>query len=535
MTLIPERSAAGRASADADALPPSGRPLLSFDGIDKRFGGTHALQDVRFSVGRGEIVALLGENGAGKSTLIKTLAGVYRPDAGRIVFDGAPYHPQGRDRRIAFIHQDLGLIDWMTVAENIMLSGRFARRGSGLIDWRAGERMAAEALAVVGGAIDVHARVGSLTRTEKSLVAIARALATRADLLVLDEPTASLPQSEVERLYDVLRGLRDRGVAMIYVSHRLDEVFAVSDRVVVLRDGRLVADQATERTDPQDLIRLIIGRAPDSLFQRPPCPPDTAPGAASGLAPRLTPRLTFDQVMVGDVGPIDLRLRAGEIVGLVGLRGAGQDVVGKALFGIEPATSGVLRLDGAAFAPADPLAAIRRGVCLVAGDRNAESVLAGLSIRENMFVNPCLTGRGLLAPRRPADEAAEAARLGARVGLRPNDPAAAIESLSGGNQQKVVLARWMRIGGSVLVLEDPTAGVDVGAKAEIYRLLAALAAAGCGILVVSTDFEEVAALCHRAYVFRDGCVVDELPAERLSVASLLGAASLGDGCPPPRY
>ncbi|MFS2012041.1 sugar ABC transporter ATP-binding protein [Azospirillum sp. CT11-132] len=523
MTLLPQTPATRRAPTDLRVPPLDAHPLLTCDGIDKRFGGTHALKDIRFAIRRGEIVALLGENGAGKSTLIKALAGVHRPDTGRFLFDGAPYDPRNGRGRIAFIHQDLGLIDWMTVGENMMLGSRFERRG-GLIDWRAGERRAAEALAVVGGAIDVQARVGTLTRTEKSLVAIARALATRADLLVLDEPTASLPQSEVERLYGVLRGLRERGVAMIYVSHRLDEVFAVSDRVVVLRDGRLVADQATADTDPQELIRLIIGRAPDALFHRPPPPKGTAD------------RLDLCGVVVGDVGPIDLRLAAGEIVGVVGLRGAGQDAVGKALFGLLPPSAGAMRLDGLDFAPADPPSAIRRGVCLVAGDRAAESVLAGLSVRENMFINPCLSGRGPLTPRPLADEAAEAARLGARVGLRPNDPAAAIESLSGGNQQKVVMARWMRVGGSVLVLEDPTAGVDVGAKAEIYRLLAAMAADGCGILVVSTDFEEVAALCHRAYVFRDGCVVDELPADRLSIASLLNAASLGEGCgPPPRH
>jgi ribose transport system ATP-binding protein len=492
---------------------PAGPPLLEIAGIGKRFGGTVALRDVSLSVAAGEIVALLGENGAGKSTLIKIMAGVFQADAGSLHFKGAPLAAAVKARSIAFIHQDLGLIPWMTVAENMMLGTRYLSR-AGLIDWKAGRAQARKALLEVGGDIDPDDRIEGLSRTDKSLVAIARALASNAELIVLDEPTASLPQSEVDRLHEVLRTLSRRGVGMIYVSHRLDEVYALCGRVVVLRDGVVAASASTGEISADALVQAIIGRPHEQVFIRPPLPLDP---------PTV---LTLDKLGVGPVGPVDLVLRRGEVVGLVGLRGAGQDAVGKALFGTGKALSGRIALDGRAYAATDPLDAIRQGVLMVAGDRNAESIATGLTVRENMFINPIASGRGLLGLRSAASEAREAERLGAAVRLRPNVPSAPIEALSGGNQQKVVMARWMRIGGKVLILEDPTAGVDVGAKAEIYRLLADALKTGLGVLLISTDFEEVTAICHRACVFRAGRIVAELPGQELSVARLLNTASL---------
>jgi ribose transport system ATP-binding protein len=486
--------------------------VLEFRGITKRFGGTLAVDDVHVDVRAGEILALLGENGAGKSTLIKVLAGVHAADAGQMRLREAPYHPHGDSGSIAFIHQDLGLIDWMTVAENIALAQGFPRR-FGLIDWEAVQERAERSLARVATGIHPEQRVQDLTRTEKSLVAIARALDVQADVLVLDEPTASLPQDEVAILFDALRGLKGRGVAMIYVSHRLDEVYAIADRLAVLRDGRLVAIRDTAATDPDELVRLIIGRPPEAVFVR--------PTRRAG-----EPLLQLEDVVVEEVGPLDFTLEAGEIVGLVGLRGAGHETVGRALFGLLPLDRGTIRLRGANPALAAPPGAIRHGICFVAGDRNADSIAPGLSVRENMFLNPRASGRGFLAWRAPAEEAAETMRLGDGVGLQPNDPAAPIETLSGGNQQKVVLARWMRIGGSVLALEDPTAGVDVGAKAEIYRLLADAVARGQAVLLIATDFEEVAEICHRALVFRGGRIVAELCGASLSHERLVHTASL---------
>lgn len=487
--------------------------LLGASGIGKRFGGTIALRDVSFSVAAGEIVALLGENGAGKSTLIKIMAGIFEADAGTLSFKGGPPQSAAKSGAIAFIHQDLGLIPWMTVAENMMLGTRYPRR-LGLIDWQASRERARRALTEIGGEIDPDDRIETLSRADKSLVAIARALASNAELIVLDEPTASLPQAEVERLHHVLRRLRARGVGMIYVSHRLDEVYALCDRVVVLRDGIVAATARTAEMTAESLVQAIIGRPHDQVFIRPPIPKE----------PQTV--LSLEAAEIGTVGPVDLKLGAGEVVGLVGLRGAGQDAVGKALFGIEPISAGSFRLFGQIYVPRDPFDAITKGVLMVAGDRNAESIAHGMSVRENMFLNPVAVGRSLLSPRSPASENQEAEALGARVKLRPNSPSAPIETLSGGNQQKVVMARWMRIGGKVLVLEDPTAGVDVGAKAEIYRLLADALANGLSVLLISTDFEEVTAICHRAFVFRSGRIVAELPESTLSIANLLSAASL---------
>ncbi|WP_417269186.1 sugar ABC transporter ATP-binding protein [Celeribacter sp.] len=490
-------------------------PVLSVDGVCKRFGGTQAVSKVSFGVKFGEIVALLGENGAGKSTLIKMLAGVYSSDEGEFRFRNKVFDPRDAHPGIAFIHQDLGLIEWMTVAENINLMQNSYPRRFGLIDWRQARENALKALAEVSDSIDPDKRVQDLSRTEKSLVAIARALARKATLLVLDEPTASLPQADVEMLHDVLCRLRDNGVAMIYVSHRLDEVFAIADRVVVLRDGFLVGDEPIGNLDADSLIRLIIGRNLDDVFVHTDPPEDAACV------------LRLKNVITEGVGPINLELRRGEVLGLVGLRGAGQDAVGHVLFGRAPVLSGDIRLaDDLPFHAEHPQDAIRQGICMVAGDRNAESVAQGLSIQENLFLNPGLTGRGLGTFRRPSDEAGEARRIGDTFDIRPNDPFAPIETLSGGNQQKVVMARWMTVGGQVLVLEDPTAGVDVGSKADIYALLVRALKEGLAVLLISTDFEEVAALSHRACVFHDGKIVTEMDQNDISIETLLNAASM---------
>jgi ribose transport system ATP-binding protein len=486
-------------------------PLLSMQRVSKKFGGTHALIDAGIDVAAGEIVALLGENGAGKSTLIKVLAGVHALDAGEVYYRGRDVTAHLRGLPIAFIHQDLGLVEWMTVAENISLMLGYPRR-FGVIDWNAARSRAARALATLGADIDPDQRVQELTRTDKSMVAIARALAADAELLVLDEPTASLPTADVARLFTALRRLRSKGVGMIYVSHRLDEVFEIADRMVVLRDGRVVGDRQVKDTTPQETILLIVGREPSQVFRR----ADRQQGSA---------QLVFERVMIGGAGPLDCRLGAGEVVGFVGLRGAGQEQVGRALFGLVPVTGGRILLGDEPIRVASPRQAIRRGINLVCADRVAESVVPGLSIRENLFLNPLASGRGPLSYLKPAAESRAAHDLGEQVGLRPNDCSAPIEWLSGGNQQKVVMGRWLHLCGRVYVFEDPTAGVDVGAKADIYKLFDVALGRGATILIVSTDFEEVAKVCHRALVFDRGRVVAELSAESLSVENLLAAAS----------
>ncbi len=492
---------------------------LFFDSIDKHFGGTYALRDVSLAVGRGEIVALLGENGAGKSTLIKVLSGIHRPDSGQVLIDGEPYEHRpagfGERQKVAFIHQDLGLIEWMTVAENIALALGFKRR-NGLIQWDEVERFAAQALARVDCDFDPTTRVEDLTRTEKSLVAIARALAVDSEFLVLDEPTASLPADEVERLFAAIGPLRDKGVGMIYVSHRLDEIFRIADRVAVLRDGEMVGVRSIQHTTPEELVLKIVGRKTRATVKA-----DGAPGAEV---------LTLNGFAAGQVEPLDITLRQGEIVGLVGLRGAGHEAISRALFGVQGHEGGVL-LNGRVPDLSSPERAMDSGIGLVAKDRTEESVAMSLTIRENTFLNPKGIGRSLLNLLSPAREADQAAQIGAGLGLSPNDPTLAIEALSGGNQQKVVIGRWLATNRQLLICEDPTAGVDVGAKAEIYALLNTALAQGVGILVVSTDFEEIATICHRAIVFSQGRIVEELSGTRLSTENLIQSASASNASP----
>ena len=489
---------------------------LFFDGIDKHFGGTYALKDVSLSVARGEIVALLGENGAGKSTLIKVLGGIHSADAGRVLIEGEEYQHRvagfGERQKVAFIHQDLGLIEWMTVAENIALALGFARRG-GLIKWEDVERFAEEALAKVECDFEPTTRVEHLSRTEKSLVAIARALAVDSEFLVLDEPTASLPADEVERLFKAIRPLREQGVGMIYVSHRLDEIFQIADRVAVLRDGVLVGVRSIEHTTPEELVQKIVGRKTRDTVK-----------LAENLGAEI---LKLNQFEVAGVAPFDFSLHQNEIVGLVGLRGAGHEAISRGLFGLETFT-GAVELNGQLPDLSTPQRAMAEGVGLVAKDRTEESVAMSLSIRENTFLNPNGFGRKLFDLLSPKTESDQAAIIGAEIALSPNDPSLAIEALSGGNQQKVVMGRWLATKRKLLICEDPTAGVDVGAKAEIYALMNRALSDGIGILVVSTDFEEISTICHRAVVFSQGAVVDELTGTRLTTENLIQAASAGN-------
>lgn len=494
--------------------------VLRFDDVAKAFGGTRALKGVSFEVARGEVVALLGENGAGKSTLIKILGGIFRADSGHVTIGGEPYRhraqARGERQKVAFIHQDLGLVEWMTVAENMGLAQGFSGRGGkrGLIDWKSTEQRAATALELVGCDIDPTTRVHALSRTEKSLVAIARALVVDCDFLVLDEPTASLPADEVERLFDAIRRLRARGVGMIYVSHRLDEIFRIADRVVVMRDGLKVGEKPVAQTTPDELVSLIVGSTTLELFTKGELGTGKIRVAVKGLE---TP----------SAGPVSFDVRQGELLGLVGLRGAGQEEIGRALFGAAP-HRGSIRIDGEAPDLSSPRAALNAGVGLVARDRTEESVAFSLSVRENAFLNPAAIGRKLFNYLSPRAEARQAIELGASVGLRPNDPDLPIEGLSGGNQQKVVVGRWLATNRRLLIAEDPTAGVDVGAKAEIYRLIAQALDKGLAVVVVSTDFEEIAHICHRALVFNRGKIIAELTGPALTTQSVITAASASE-------
>ncbi len=489
-------------------------PLLSFRNVVKVFGGTRAVDDVSFDVYAGRVVALLGENGAGKSTLIKLLAGVYERDAGNILFDGIDVDDPGGRNAIAFIHQDLGLLEWMTVAENMAMGFGFAT-SSRFISWKKVEERAAAALELVGGGIDPRSRVFDLTRAEKSLLAIARALAVDCRLLVLDEPTASLPATDVTRLFEVMDRLRSDGVGIIFVSHRLDEVFRIADRTAIMRDGVLVHQGPVAELDQDQLVLHIVGRPPADVFSSPP-----PPAGVSVLEVK-------DAVLDG-VGPIDLNVTEGEIVALVGLRGAGHARIGRMLCGLEPLRHGSVKLDGQPVSFSKPQEAIRHGVAFVTSNREAESMASSLTVRENLFINPRIRGRKSFNLCRRSTERLAVQPLIDRFNVRPNDSEREIATLSGGNQQKVILARWLDVAGRLIVLEEPTMGIDIGAKSEIYNHLGTALAAGTAIVVVSTDFEEVTRISHRALVFNRGHVAAELSGSDLNMANLVRHAA-GDG------
>ncbi len=492
------------------AAEPARPALLSARGLTKRFAGTLALDAVDLEVRAGEVHALLGENGAGKSTLIKVLAGVHAADGGELLWRGEPAVVPGLP--IAFIHQDLGLVDSMTVAENVAVTAGYRRR-FGLIDWPATRAQAAAALAAVGGGIDAEARAGGLRAAERSLVAIARALAVNADLLVLDEPTAALPEADVARLLAVLAGLRQRRLGILYVTHRLDEVFRIADRVTVLRDGRRVVTADVATMTAATLVGHIVGRSLGELFHRPP--------EAAGR-----PLLEVEGLSTLGAGPVSFRLNAGEVLGLVGLRGAGHHAIGRALYGEQRRRAGTVQLGGTALDAADPAAAAAAGVGFVSSKRGEESIAANLALRENLFMNPrAAGGRRRIGDKREKADCREALRA---FGVRPPEPEIPIVNLSGGNQQKVVMARWLVGPARLLILEEPTFGVDVGAKGEIYRLLGESVKAGRGVLLISSDFEEVAGLCHRALVLDRGRIAAEVAAKDLSVARLVSLAGGGE-------
>ncbi|WP_030192404.1 sugar ABC transporter ATP-binding protein [Streptomyces sp. NRRL S-87] len=506
-----------------DRPPPAGaQPLVRIRGLGKRFGGTVALDAVDLDLHRGSAFALLGPNGAGKSTLIKVLAGVHRADAGAVTVAGHPLGSPAASRAMSFIHQDFALVEWMSVAENIALGTGYPRR-RGLISWRRTRERCDEALRAVAGHLDPGARIADLPPAERSLVAIARALARRAELFVLDEPTATLPAADCARLFDALHGLRDRGHGVLYVSHRLDEVYRVADAFAVLRDGAVVSRGPLAGYGPARLVADIAGAAPTG--RGPAAPVRAGTGPAAPVRAGRPPVLRLDAVTTERTAPVGLALAPGEILGLVGLTGAGHMHLGRAVAGALPLLGGRALLDGRPYRPRSVSAAVARGVALVAANRQEEGCAPDLTVRENLLANPRAAGVPAWHWLGPRGERREAAALVERFGVRPRDTEAPLATLSGGHQQRVVVGRWLRGRLRLLVLEEPTASVDVGAKAAVHRILDGAAADGLAVLLVSTDFEEVADLCHRALVFVRGSVTAELSGAGLTPAALTHAAS----------
>ncbi len=480
--------------------------------LAKAFAGVRALDGVDFDVAAGEIHALVGENGAGKSTLVKILGGALRPDAGDVRLDGAPL-PLGdplavRRRGVSLVYQELALVPHLSVADNVFL-GR--ERGWPCLRRVEMARAVDAVLADLGADIDSAAPAGALSVGHQQIVEIARALATDAKVLILDEPTAALSPAEVARLFAVLRRLRARGLAIVFITHRLDEVLAIADRVTVLRDGRGVASAPAGALDRAQIVRWMVGR--EVTEARPAR--RSAPGP-----PVLEVRGLRSPPAVRDVS---LTVRAGEVVGLTGLVGAGRSSAALALVGARRA-AGEVRLDGRQVRFRSPAEAMAHGVVYVTEDRRARGLWPFLSVEANLTFAALgrLTRFGLLVPARERATAAEAVR---RFGIRAADLRLPVAALSGGNQQKVLLARFLVEPRRLVVLDEPTRGVDVGARAEVHALIDRLAGEGAAVLLVSSDLTEVLALCDPVVVMRDGCTVGTLPRADATPERLMALAA----------
>ncbi len=489
--------------------------LLRVSGMSKTFPGLKALDNVSLEVRSGEVVAVLGHNGSGKSTLVKILAGVYQADPGARVqvrdAEGAMASGVAGGQGLHFIHQDLGLADILTTVENLGL-GR-TPRGRGLAPVRRGaeRRHAQELIARFGAHFDVSVPVGRLSPAQRAIVAIARAMDgwTRPDnVLVLDEPTTALNGTEVRVLFGAVRRVAESGAGVVFISHRLDEVMDLADRVVVLRDGRVVSQEKTSRLNHGAIVRLIAGR-------------DIADVTGSEDDGSGEPVLTVTEVSGQGIEHLSLTLRAGEIVGVGGLLGSGREHLGPLLFGAQHRSGGRVEIAGDELAADDTVGAIEAGMAYVPADRRRSGAVMDMNVRENITLPAMRSlrrGMGRLDRQAERDETRAWAHT---VGLRPPNPEQPLKLFSGGNQQKVVLAKWLRTGPRVLILDEPTQGVDVGAKAAIYELILAASRAGAGVLLISSDTEELVTLSSRVLVLKDGRVVSEVPRSALSAERLV--------------
>jgi len=494
-----------------DPAAPDAPPLLKLRGVRKHFGGVVALDGVDFDLRAGEVHALLGENGAGKSTLIKVLGGIHRPDAGEVRIDGAPADLRDvadADRAgIRLIHQETALAPNLSIAENIAL-GREPTRW-GLLDRR---RMTADGEALrdelgMPELGDVRARVGGLTVARRQLVEIARALSSRARVLILDEPTAALSEVEASALHGRLRRLRDQGVGIVYISHRLEEIGRIADRVTVLRDGRTVGTQPAARFDPGELIRWMVGRDLTVRYPRPP----HRPGPVA---------LRVADLRAPGVHGVSLELRSGEILGMAGLVGAGRTALARALFGIDPPTAGRVEVGGRAVTIRGPADALAAGIALVPEDRQREGLVGTGSVGFNLALPWAREwNRGPFVDR--GRRAAIIGRAVSTLGIRCAGADQGVSALSGGNQQKVVVGKWLEHPPRVLILDEPTRGVDVGARDEMFALLHRLMDLGLAVLLISSDLPEVMGLAHRLALYRGGRIVREVAADALSPEAVM--------------
>ncbi len=502
-------------------------PLLRMEGIRKVFSGVVALDGVDFQLERGEVHALVGENGAGKSTLIKIMTGAYHRDGGRVLLEGrevnfrSPEEAQGEG--VVAVYQEVNLLAFRTVAENIFL-GREPRR-LGLIDWKRMNADAGRILGRLGLEIDPAAPLGSLNIALRQMVAIARGVSFGAKVVVLDEPTSSLTEHEVSILYDVIRRLKAEGVGVVYISHRFDELYTVCDTVTILRDGRFVAARPLAGLEKIDLVCLMLGKQREEL-QRGGA---TAFGEhhAEGKREPAAPLLRAENLTRGrKLDRVTVEAGRGEIVGMAGLLGSGRTETARAIFGADPVEEGRVLLDGKPLEVNSPNDAIDAGLAFLTEDRKAEGIIPELSVRENLTLAalPEMTRLGVVS-RAKQDEVVE--RFMKRLGIKASSAEQKIRELSGGNQQKVLLARWLCKNPRFLILDEPTRGIDVGAKGEIQSLINELAGAGLGVLMISSELEELVEGSSRVVVMRDGRCVAELRGADISQENIIRAMAEG--------
>jgi ribose transport system ATP-binding protein len=502
------------AGVGAVALTTERPPLIEVREVTKEFPGVRALDAVSMTIRAGEVHALVGENGAGKSTLVKILSGVEQPDGGELLLNGQPYLPRTPQEALAagvrVVYQEFNLLTYLTIEENLSFEALPARRG--LLDRRELRRRAAELLAEVGLDVPPDTPVEELGIAQMQMVEIARALLTEARLLILDEPTATLTPREVERLFEIIRKLTYRGIGVLFISHHLDEMKQIGDRVTVLRNGQWAATREVRDISVGEVIELMVGRAMAEGF---PYRGDAHLGGELLAVDELTYR--------GNVEPVSLRVREGEIVGIAGLVGSGRTEAMRAIFGADKAITGRIRVRGEAVEVRTPRDAVRAGICLLTEDRKSQGLILDMTCAQNTTITKldAVVQRGLLQTGR---ESAETAALIDALSIKAQSPAQVVRFLSGGNQQKVVIAKWLFAESLVLIFDEPTRGIDVGAKFEIYNLIWDLAERGKGIVVVSSDLPELLGICHRIMVFSKGAVVGELPRERFSEKAVLELA-----------
>jgi len=490
----------------------SGNPVLQLKGILKEYPGIRAVNHASLELMPGEVHALVGENGAGKSTLIKIMAGVVRPDAGEIWLNGdqISIHSGSDAYRLglSFIHQELNLVDYLSGAENIFLGRPYPKTLVGTVNWKKLYRQAQEILDRLGVHVPVNVPVCRLSRGDQSMISIARAFAGDAMIYVMDEPTASLTDEEIRNLFKVIEMLQSKGAAILYVSHRLEEIFEICNRVTVMRDGNVIATHPIEQINQSEMIRLMIGRKMDETVP----PPEAEIGEKVFEVKGLSGHTVSD---------INFSLHKGEIVGLAGLVGSGRTDILRIIYGADPISTGELSLFGGNYLPKTPAKAIQNGFVLVPEERHSQGLVLGRSILENITLPSVgrLSHKGLFLNRKR--EQKEGKITSQAVRLKASSLQQKVGQLSGGNQQKVVFARWMIEDPKVLLLDEPSRGVDVGARYEIYKIIREMAARGVAILLVSSDLTEILGLSDRVLVMREGKMVKELPAKGLTQETIL--------------